>query len=165
MTDHVGSQPDRASALDIAAQWAQMPAEHLTAALKALEPQLKREHELRILQENNRARLEEQRLRTEHKKEKRRHRLNVLRVSFGLAVVLGALSGAVHLAVHDQPGLALLLVGPTVLALAKMFLLKRSDAGDLLQSVAALRTASSTLPPPDSGAGAPPGPGSGTAVP
>ncbi|MET9149750.1 hypothetical protein ABZX82_00505 [Streptomyces griseoflavus] len=165
MTSHAGPQPGQPSALDIAAQWAQMPAEHLTAALKALEPQLKREHELRTLQENNRACLEQERLKTEHEKEKRRHRRHVLHVSFGLVVVLGALTGALHLGTHGQPWLALVLFGPTLLALVKMFLLRRSDAGDFLQSGAALRTVSSALPPPDPAAGAPPGPGPGAAVP
>ncbi|MEW1639494.1 hypothetical protein AB0469_36240 [Streptomyces sp. NPDC093801] len=35
--------------LAYALQWSQLPVEHLQAALKAIEPELKREHELRAL--------------------------------------------------------------------------------------------------------------------
>ncbi|MFF9114336.1 hypothetical protein ACF09Y_01715 [Streptomyces massasporeus] len=165
MTSHAGPQPDQPSALDIAAQWAQMPAEHLTAALKALEPQLKREHQLRTLQENNRARLEEERLKTEHEREKRRHRRHMVNVSAGLAVALGGLAGSLYFGTIGQLVLAVVLFGPNLVVLVKMFTLRRSDPQDIFRVTTAMRTASLALPPPDPAPGTPPGSGPGAAAP
>ncbi|MFG1706474.1 hypothetical protein ACFLIM_25095 [Nonomuraea sp. M3C6] len=42
--------PASPSGFEIGSLWGQIPVEHLQVALKALEPQLKREHEFRMKQ-------------------------------------------------------------------------------------------------------------------
>ncbi|MFD9410821.1 hypothetical protein ACFWBN_27890 [Streptomyces sp. NPDC059989] len=147
MAEEIGTQPDRQpSALDIAAQWAQLPAEHLAVALGALEPQLAREHKLRMEVERARGQAELTRLRAEAAEQQRVHGRHVLGVYAGLAVALATLGASVYFGTHDQPWLAITFFGPTLLALVKIFTLRRSDADDAKHAAAAARTAAANLP-------------------
>ncbi|MFC9296432.1 hypothetical protein ACFTWH_12325 [Streptomyces sp. NPDC057011] len=149
MTEEIGTQPDRQpSALDIAAQWAQLPAEHLAVALGALEPQLAREHRLRLEIERARGQAELARLQAEAAEQQRVHGRHVLGVYAGLAVALATLGASVYFGTHEQPWLAITFFGPTLLALVKIFTLHRSDADDTKRVAAAARAAANLPPPP-----------------
>jgi hypothetical protein len=100
-----------ASALDIAQQWAQLPPEHLKAALKALEPQLVREHDLRA-EELNQAALRDQ----------RNHRLLMSGLVAGYTIAITALIAATLVGIHGHTLLSAVLVGPSVPALVSLFL-------------------------------------------
>jgi hypothetical protein len=63
-----------------------------------------------------------------------------------VAIAIGMLTGAVVVGVNGQLWLAALLTGPSLIALAKIFVLRRSDATDMKQ-LQAQRDAV-TAPPP-----------------
>ncbi|MEV0187216.1 hypothetical protein AB0I39_01605 [Kitasatospora purpeofusca] len=157
--------------LDIAAKWGEaLGPEKLELALKALEPQLKREHEARMRRMDDIRAREERAASTAEADAKRaaalekassearardaqRHRNHVYRMS-GLisGVVLSlALLGAAVVIAPTQPWLAAGLSGPSLLALAKIFVLRRSDSSDMQESSRLARSAASNagqLPPP-----------------
>ncbi|KOY59061.1 MULTISPECIES: hypothetical protein [unclassified Streptomyces] len=110
MTDPVNDQSDVRSqtALDFAKQWSQLPPEHLRIALRALEPQLAREHEYRMHQ-----------LRIEQ-----RRALAGLVAGFALSAALLAL--AVVVGLQGQVVLSALLAGPSIVAMGR-FLVTRQD--------------------------------------
>jgi hypothetical protein len=148
MAEELGMREDRRpSALDIANQWATLPAEHLAVALAALDPQLAREHEARMQAERDRALAEQERIRAESAERERVHRRHVLGVYSGLVMALATLGASVYFGVHDQPVLACTFFGPTLLALVKIFTLRRSDAADARHAAAAARTAANQLAP------------------
>ncbi|MFD9332840.1 hypothetical protein ACFWBF_00230 [Streptomyces sp. NPDC060028] len=149
MAEELGTEPaHRPSALDIAAQWAQLPAEHLTVALAALDPQLAREHELRMQAERARERAELERLQSERVEQQRAHRRHVLGISAALTVALATLGASLYFGTHDHPVLAVTFFGPTLLALVKIFALQRSDPDDMKHVAAAAKKAASAAPPP-----------------
>ncbi|WP_432025233.1 hypothetical protein [Streptomyces sp. 1222.5] len=115
--------------LEIAMQWAELPAEHLQVALKALEPQLRREHELRMAQQAalQQLELESLRLQTREKSASRTHALLISGLIAGFLLSAGMLVGAVIVGMDGHVGLASMLSGPSVLALASLFVLRRSD--------------------------------------
>ncbi|SHI06558.1 hypothetical protein SAMN05444521_3630 [Streptomyces sp. 3214.6] len=115
--------------LEIAMQWAELPAEHLQVALKALEPQLRREHELRMAQQAalQQLELESLRLQTREKSASRSHALLLTGLIAGFLLSAGMLVGAVIVGMEGHVGLSSMLSGPSVLALASLFVLRRSD--------------------------------------
>lgn len=137
--------------LDIAMQWADLPAEHLQAALKALEPQLRREHELRMAQQSalQQMQLESLRLETRERTARRSHFLLITGLVAGFLLSTGMLVAAVMVGMQGHIGLASMLSGPSVLALASLFVLRRSDAA---QTRAVARAQANTIqaaaPPP-----------------
>jgi hypothetical protein len=147
------SAPD---GLEIAAEWAKLPAEHLKVALKALEPQLVREHEYRMAmaRESNerRERQDLANLRFEEANARRAHRLHMTGMTSGFLITVSMLSGAVMVGTQGQPWLAAMLSGPSVLALATLFVLRRSDT---VQAAAVSRFGREAL----NAAAPPPGPG------
>lgn len=116
--------------LEIAMQWADLPAEHLQVALKALEPQLRREHELRMAEQSAIRQLEIEELRVQSRETaaRRSHTLMVIGLIAGFLLSAGMLVGAVIVGREGQVGLASMLSGPSVIALASLFVLRRSDA-------------------------------------
>ncbi|RFC75491.1 hypothetical protein DXZ75_13335 [Streptomyces sp. AcE210] len=138
--------------LEIAMQWADLPAEHLQVALKALEPQLKREHELRMAQQAalQQLELESLRLQTREKAASRSHVLLITGLIAGFLLSAGMLAGAVVVGIEGHVALASMLSGPSVLALASLFVLRRSDATQT-RAVARAQAAASQAaqaPPP-----------------
>ncbi|MFE1791885.1 hypothetical protein ACFW7J_26420 [Streptomyces sp. NPDC059525] len=126
--------------LAYALQWSQLPVEHLQIALKAIEPELKREHELRMQQDAHVQELQLERLRLEsaqqqfaeqlqheERQAKRSHTLYLMGLFAGFLISGGTLGGAIYVGIHDQPWLASLLAGPTLLALATLFVLRKND--------------------------------------
>jgi hypothetical protein len=109
-------QPPRRqpSALELANQWAQLPPEHLAAAIKALEPQLRREHQLR-----------QEELRQVALKEHHSYVLYMIGMGAGFAIAIASLAGAIILGQHN-PTLAGILVGPGLASAISTFVLRRS---------------------------------------
>ncbi|MFI0269816.1 hypothetical protein [Streptomyces luteogriseus] len=116
----------------IAKQWAELPAEHLKVALEALEPQLKREHE---------AQMEHMRLSAQEAEAARTHRLYLWGLIAGFVVTVGMLTGAVVVGSNNQPVLAGILSGPSVIALATIFVLRRNDAKQMQMAARAHQAA------------------------
>ncbi|MFF8773796.1 hypothetical protein [Kitasatospora sp. NPDC015120] len=117
------------SGLDIALEWGKLPPEHLTAALKALEPELKRAHELRM----KRADMEEQERisarEAEERHAQRSYRLYMTGLAAGFTLCAGMLVGSVIEAINGQAVLAVTLAGPTMLGVASLFVLRQRSAG------------------------------------
>jgi hypothetical protein len=107
--------------MQIAMQWRELGAEQLKAALEAMEPELRREHSVLML------RLEMQR---EERRERRAHKRQMTEVIVGAVLALSMLGAGVYVAA-DAWWLATLLCGPSLLALAKVFVLRRSDPDDM----------------------------------
>jgi hypothetical protein len=108
------------SGIEIAGQWAKLPPEHLAVAFSAMEPQLAREHEYRI-----------EELKARGQAEVRAHELAQRGQNFGLVIALSMLVAAIVLAFGGMQALAGVFAGPSLLALAKLFVLRRSDASDM----------------------------------
>ncbi|GLW07891.1 hypothetical protein Misp01_30210 [Microtetraspora sp. NBRC 13810] len=124
---------------EISKMWGQLSPEHLRVALKALEPQLAREEAFRLAQLN--AEMEE-------KKDRRAHVQHMTGLVAGLLIAIGTLAGAVMLGIHAQPWLALLLSGPSVFALVKIFVLRRTTSNDLKELRRAQASAAQAALPP-----------------
>ncbi|AEN10795.1 MULTISPECIES: hypothetical protein [unclassified Streptomyces] len=154
--------------LGIAAKWGEvLGAEKLDVALKAMEPQLKREHQLRLRQlENQRLRAEQEDARAEAERERaaalakaegeraardaEKRRNHVFRMS-GLitgAVLALCLLGAGVAVAPAQPWLAAGLCGPSLLAVLKIVVLRRSDAADMKATERIAREAAASAAPP-----------------
>lgn len=89
--------------LEIALAWSKLPAEHLAVALNALEPQLAREAAL------------------EQTRERHKFIMHMTGVISGFAIALCSLISAIVAGFHHEQWLAGLLVGPSVLSLATLF--------------------------------------------
>ncbi|MEV7929012.1 hypothetical protein [Kitasatospora sp. NPDC088779] len=117
------------AAMNIAAQWGQvLGPEKLDIALKGLEPQLKREHLLRVRQLDMKMASEERA--ACEKREERAHRRHMADLMAGTVVSIAMLGAGVFVATTSW-WLSVMLCGPSLLALAKIFVLRRSDAGDM----------------------------------
>ncbi len=130
---------DASHALQIAQTWAQVPPEHLEAALKALEPELQREHEHRMTN----LRLAEQDARWHHVQ-------YLCGLWAGFTIAVGMLTGSMIVGVNGQFWLAALLTGPSLFALAKLFVVRRAGDSAEKQITQAQRNilSSATQPPP-----------------
>jgi hypothetical protein len=113
------SIPESSTALEIALQWSQLPPEHLEIALRAMEPQLARDHDLKM---------EKLRLAAENKREARTQTLYIAGLAAGFVIVVGMLGSAVIVGINGQPWLAAMLAGPSVISLAGLFVLRRVDS-------------------------------------
>ncbi|WTW95378.1 hypothetical protein OG216_19240 [Streptomycetaceae bacterium NBC_01309] len=141
MTRNAEEGRPQLTGLEIALQWSQLPPEHLEIHLKALEPVLAREHELEM---------ENARLTAADAKDARTHKLYMGGLIAGFVLAAGMLAGAVVVGLNDQPWLAAMLSGPSVLSLAALFVLRKVDSGATRQSALAHNRAlaSSASPPP-----------------
>jgi hypothetical protein len=123
--------------MQVAMQWKELDAAHLTAAMAAMEPSLRREHRERL------TRLQMQREEAQRQHEERQYRRAHIRhmgeLIGGTVVALGMLGGGVYVA-PDSWWLSTLLCGPSLLALAKIYVLGRSDPGDMRAVAGAART-------------------------
>ncbi|MFJ3644482.1 hypothetical protein [Streptomyces murinus] len=137
----------------IAAQWRDLGAEQLGAALRAMEPQLRREHRERMLTlESQREAAQRQH---EDRQRERAERRRTIELVTGAVIALATLGAGVYLA-PENGWLSALLCGPSLLALVKVFVLKRSDPADMqavslggrLASRAAVQAQQPTPPQP-----------------
>lgn len=114
MTSSVQPPQRQPSALELANQWAQLPPDHLAAAIKALEPQLRREHQLR-----------QEELRQIALKEQHSYLLYMIGMGAGFAIAVASLCGAIILGPRN-PTLAGILIGPGLASALSTFVLRRS---------------------------------------
>ncbi|MGW1554720.1 hypothetical protein [Streptomyces sp. NPDC002346] len=141
--------PVLSAAMQVAMQWKDLDAAHLAAAMSAMEPSLRRDHRLRIV------RLEMQREAAQweqtERQQRRAHRRHVMELIVGGLVALAMLGAGVYVA-DDSWWLSTLLCGPSLLALVKIFVLRRSDSGDMAAVSGAARTSTNAgtpqQPPP-----------------
>ncbi|WP_330306205.1 MULTISPECIES: hypothetical protein [unclassified Streptomyces] len=155
-----GPDPVLSAGMNIAMKWGEvLGPEKLEIALKALEPQLKRDHQAFM------KRLDMQREAAERadaaaaaaaereaqeKQEQRRHNRHMAGLAVGAVVAIAMLGAGVYVA-QDAWWLAALLCGPSLLALAKIFVLRRSDPDDMKFVAGAARSstnAASQVQPP-----------------
>lgn len=116
---------------DIAMQWKELGPEHLSAAMQSLEPELRRSH---------RERMAQMQFQHEERQQQRLHRRHMIDLTVGAVISMAMLGAGVYVAA-DTWWLATLLCGPSLLALAKVFVLRRSDPGDMRHLSRAARTA------------------------
>ncbi|WP_282793072.1 hypothetical protein [Streptomyces sp. CC224B] len=140
--------PLLSAGLKVAMQWADVGTDQLKAALEAMEPELVREHRV-LLQRLKMQREAEQQY--EERREQRAHRRQMTEVIVGAVLALAMLGAGVYVAA-DAWWLATLLCGPSLLALAKVFVLRRSDPDDMKHLSRAARTSTNAAgqaqPPP-----------------
>jgi uncharacterized membrane protein len=98
---------------------AQLPPEHFKLALKTVEAQLARNHELRM---------EQERIRVREAAESRSHALLVWGLGAGFVVVLGMIAASVVVGLQGHVWLSATLSGPGVVVLASLFVLRRLDS-------------------------------------
>ncbi|WP_460111571.1 hypothetical protein [Streptomyces sp. YKOK-J1] len=120
--------PMLSAGMEIARQWGGLSPDHLKVALEALEPQMRREHQARMRQLDMLAKKAEQEARAE--REKRQHRFKMASLIVGAVLAAAMLGGGVYVA-RDNWWLATLLCGPSLIALAKIVFLRRSDPDDM----------------------------------
>ncbi|WP_405633870.1 hypothetical protein [Streptomyces sp. NBC_01174] len=139
-TTHSSSEdPTVAAGLEIAQKWGSaLGPDNLDVALRALEPELRRNHKERM------ARLTLQReaaqQAAQERQEERAHKRHIAGLCTGAGLAIAMLGAGVYVA-QDAWWLAILLCGPSLLALAKVFVLRRSDAGDMAAVSVAGRSA------------------------
>ncbi|MFI7610671.1 hypothetical protein ACIBP6_05455 [Nonomuraea terrae] len=78
---------------------------------------------------------------------RRTHAINMAGIVAGVAIAAGMLVAAVFLGINNQPWLAALLSGPSILALIKVFVLRKSGNGDMAATATANKTATQNLVP------------------
>lgn len=156
------SDPVLSAGMDIAMKWgAVLGPEKLQIALRALEPQLKRDHQALMkrldMQAEAAARADAAvaaaaEREAQEKREQRKHTRHMAGLTVGAVVAVAMLGAGVYVANTDAWWLAIVLCGPSLLALAKIFVLRRSDPGDMQAVTAAARSAtnaaSQAQPPP-----------------
>ncbi|GHF99965.1 hypothetical protein GCM10018777_08120 [Streptomyces albogriseolus] len=165
--------PVISAGLEIAIKWGQALGgpDQLKIALEAVEPQLRREHQLRRIQLETQAKKAEMDAQTEREKaqleaearkaeleeriarERRHHTLRMTSLIVGAVLALGMLSGGVYVA-PDSPWLASVLCGPSLIGMTLIIVLRRHDAhimkgvGDAARRAMNAATQNQQPPPP-----------------
>ncbi|WP_406266268.1 hypothetical protein OHT93_09250 [Streptomyces sp. NBC_00191] len=175
--------PFTAAGMSVAAQWgaALGGPEKLEVSLKALEPVLKREHQMRLRQQDIQAAAAARREEAEEAAagrkaaaeeaaaarqqaalqadaeraareaiEKRHHTYRMATLTAGMAASLCMLGSGIYVAPVNG-WLAAGLCGPSMLALVKIFVLKKSDDADMRASERTGREAANVGTPPSGG--------------
>ncbi|MFI6875475.1 hypothetical protein ACIBL6_18740 [Streptomyces sp. NPDC050400] len=145
--------PVISAGLDIAVKWgAALGADKLEIALRALEPQLKREHQILMKRldmeraaadRGAQAATEAAERAARQRQEQNKHNRHMAGLAAGVVIAIAMLGAGVYVA-QDAWWLAALLCGPSLLALAKIFVLRRSDPDDMKFVAQASRTATNT---------------------
>ncbi|MFI6471248.1 hypothetical protein ACIBL5_13490 [Streptomyces sp. NPDC050516] len=159
----------------IAREWADVPSDQLVAVLDAMERRLKREHQLRAKQDERRHALDLARLKEAErhhelelaKLQERRdrmdkaHKQHLVGVVAGMVVSLSCIGGATWFGLTGHYLPMGILVGPVLIALTKMFVLRKSDAGDVGAVATSLNRLISRAPTNPAPTPAPLDPGAG----
>nr|WP_144298608.1 hypothetical protein [Streptomyces sp. TLI_235] len=158
----------------IAREWADVPTPKLVAVLDSMEKQLVREarraakqderkHELEVMalrEAERRHELELAKLQERQKKAANAHVQHLVGVAAGAVVSLTSIGGAIWFGVNDHYWPMAIVLGPVLLALTKMFVLRKSDPGDISAAATTvtkmLRQAPAPAPPPVDPAQQPP---------
>ncbi|MGW7786859.1 hypothetical protein [Streptomyces tricolor] len=154
--------PEVSAGLEIAMKWgaALGGPEQLKVAFEALEPQLKREHQIRLrqldMQREAAARADEKAEAAAERevrlaREKRQHALWMTGLYVGAVISVAMLGAGIYVA-KDVWWLAIMLCGPSLIAMGKLYVLRRNDAQDI-QTVSqgargATNAAGQAQPPP-----------------
>jgi hypothetical protein len=117
-------------AVSFAKEWAQLPAPHLRVALKAWENERKRQHDLALVRERN------------------RNRLDLLGMVTGFVVSLASIGGATVFGFRGDYWMAAIMLGPSLFAVTKLFVLRKSEKGETRQVGAALQMVAQSGTPP-----------------
>ncbi|MDT0405923.1 MULTISPECIES: hypothetical protein [Streptomyces] len=117
-------------ALSYAKEWARLPPQHLRVALKTLEPVMMRRHELAVMREQN------------------RHRLWMAGLLAGGVTSLGSIGGAILFGLLHDPLMAGVMLSPSVFAVTKMFVLRKSEKSDMRAARSALGSVTQQGGPP-----------------
>ncbi|WP_051909014.1 hypothetical protein [Streptomyces sp. NRRL F-5635] len=141
----VTDDPAFSAAMHVARQWKDVDAAHLQVALAAMEPSLKREHRERMMRMTMMKETEERQY--AERQEKRQHTQYLVNLIVGGVVALAMLAGGVLVAPHYW-WLSTLMCGPSLLALVKIFVLRRSDASDMTAVADATRRSTNAGAPP-----------------
>ncbi len=137
--------------LEIAMKWgaALGGPEQLKVAFEALEPQLKREHQIRLKQLEAQSQGAERKARNEQQAaerkarselEARQHKFRMTSLIVGAVMSVTMLGAGVYVA-KDVWWLAMLLCGPSLIAILKIIVLRRSDPSDMSAVAAAAKSA------------------------
>ncbi|MGW3117290.1 hypothetical protein ACWDBW_09095 [Streptomyces sp. NPDC001107] len=104
----------------------------MKTALKAVEPQLRREHELAMEKERVAREIQIERMHLEARQAdaSRTHLLFLLGLIAGFILAAEMLTGAIIVGTHGEAGLAALLAGPSLVTLAGIFVLRRKETSD-----------------------------------
>ncbi|MEU5314380.1 hypothetical protein [Streptomyces sp. NPDC021562] len=129
--------PILSAGMQIAMQWRELGAEQLRAALEAMEPELRREHRVLMMRLDMQREAEQRRY--QERQAERAHKRQMTEVIVGAVLALAMLGAGVYVAPHS-PWLATLLCGPSLLALIKVFVLRRSDPNDMKYVAGAAQT-------------------------
>ncbi|MGZ9931196.1 hypothetical protein ACXNSR_15040 [Streptomyces sp. NC-S4] len=126
--------PLLSAGLEIAMKWGQALGgpEQLQIALAALEPQLKREHQIRTKQLDIQVKKAERQAR--EMREARNHHFRMASLIVGAVLSISMLAGGVYVA-KDAWWLASLLCGPSLISMAVIIILRRHD-NDAMKVVA-----------------------------
>ncbi|WP_326652511.1 MULTISPECIES: hypothetical protein [unclassified Streptomyces] len=130
-----------AEAHRLVAQWADAPSEVFRAALATAKAERALRSEETVLRLRLNHDLEKERIQARAEREaaereaaaqveKLRHRRHVVNVSVGAVISIALLAAGVAV-VDSAPWLSVLLCGPSLLALSKVFVLHRSDPDDM----------------------------------
>ncbi|MFF0123774.1 hypothetical protein ACFYP7_31335 [Micromonospora arida] len=115
---------------------AQLPPEHFKLALKTVEAQLARNHELQM---------EQERCHVREAADSRSHALLAWGLGAGFVVVLGMITASVVVGLQGHVWLSASLSGPGVAVLASLFVLRSLDSRNIRQ----IRPPQLPAPPPD----------------
>ncbi|MEY6563467.1 hypothetical protein AB8B12_00575 [Streptomyces sp. PGLac3x] len=127
------------AALQLADQWSKLPPEHLKIALKTADAELARQHELRMAKQQAAAAAE-----------RRAHVLQISGIVAAVMVCIAMLTGSVITAQQGHFWLSITMCGPSLLALATLFVLRRSSDVALRESARVARSAMSAAQSPTS---------------
>jgi len=121
------NDPLVSAGLEIAMKWGQAlgSPEQLKIALEALEPQLQREHLIRVKQLDMQAKKVEYDAR--EKRDKLQHQFKTVSLIVGAVFSIAMLGAGVYVA-KDAWWLASLLCGPSLIGMALIIILRRHDA-------------------------------------
>ncbi|MFE1206191.1 hypothetical protein ACFW5V_31380 [Streptomyces sp. NPDC058762] len=117
-------------ALAYAKEWAQLPPQHLRVALKSLEPMMLRHHELALTREKN------------------KHRMDLLGLVAGFVVSLVSLGAAAVFGFRGDYWMAGIMLSPSVFAVTKLFVLRKSNGDDMRRVSSALGAVTQPGGPP-----------------
>ncbi|MDG4858758.1 hypothetical protein P8605_11445 [Streptomyces sp. T-3] len=128
-------------------EWGELPPEHLLIAIEAREREQQRQAEATERAEDRRHAVAMAEL--DHRKEEseRAWRHETLRLRAGIGTTVASIGGALFFGYHQDHLMAGLMLGPSLLAVIKMFVLKRSDPVDARAGVATLNAAGQAPPP------------------
>ncbi|MFJ8943517.1 hypothetical protein ACIRG4_09595 [Streptomyces sp. NPDC102395] len=124
------------AAFQLADKWAKLPPEHLKLALRSADAELARHHELRMAKQQAAAAAE-----------RRAHILQISGVAAAFMICIAMLTGSVMTAQQGHFWLSITMCGPSLLALATLFVLRRSSAMALQESARAARLAMNAAQP------------------